>query len=85
MLRSHPPGPTAKSVLADALKLPPDDQAAVASYLLRRIESRGDKNAEAAFQATLLRRWLEMETGAVRGIFPTALIRKVRARAAKRK
>ena len=85
MLRSHPPEPTARTVLADALKLPPDDQAMVAGRLLRRIQSAGNKNAESAFQAILLRRWLEMETGAVKGVSGSALIRKLRARATRKK
>ncbi|MBI2919942.1 MAG: addiction module protein [Planctomycetes bacterium] len=72
-------------MLADALRLPPDDQAMVAGRLLRRIESAKNRNAEAAFQATLLRRWLEMETGAVESISGSALMRKLRARAAKKK
>ncbi|KAF0244646.1 MAG: hypothetical protein FD180_2313 [Planctomycetota bacterium] len=79
MLRSDPPEPTAKSVLVDALKLPADDQAVLAGRLLRKIESRGARNAEAAFQATLLRRWLDTETGVDRGFSGAALIRKLRA------
>ena len=60
-------------------------QAEVAGRLLKRIGSAGNKNATAAFEATLLRRWLEMETGAVKGISGAALIRKLRARVTKKK
>lgn len=84
MLRPHA-SPTQAQVMADALRLPPAAAVRLASKLLARVEQEGDRDAKAAFRATLLRRRHEMRTGKVKGMTAEQSIRALERQAAKRR
>ena len=50
-------------VLEDALKLPPEGRAALASLLLDSLDTAADPDAESAWKAELDRRARELQTG----------------------
>lgn len=85
MLRPHHPAPTEAQITADALRLPPAAAVKLASKLLARVEQEGDRDAKAAFRATLLRRRNEMRTGKVKGIPLEKFMRDLERQAAKRR
>lgn len=84
MLGPHP-APTEAQITADALRLPPAAAVKLASKLLARVEQEGDRDAKAAFRATLLRRRHEMRTGKVKGIPLDKFMRDLERQAAKRR
>ncbi|KAF0243620.1 MAG: hypothetical protein FD180_3224 [Planctomycetota bacterium] len=84
MLRPHP-APTEAQITADALRLPPAAAVKLASKLLARVEQEGDRNAKAAFRATLLRRRQEMRSGKVKGMTVEQCMRALERQAAKRR
>ena len=84
MLRPHP-APTEEQLLADALRLTPAAQVKLASRLLASVEQAGDRDAKAAFRATLLRRRQEMRSGKVKGMTAEQSIRALERQAAKRR
>jgi len=71
--------------MADALRLPPAAAVQLASRLLARVEQEGDRNAKAAFRATLLRRRQEMRSGKEKGVSAEKFLRDLERRAAKRR
>jgi putative addiction module component (TIGR02574 family) len=54
---------SARSVLAEALKLDPDARAEVAAELLASLDGPADPDAEAAWAAEIQRRVAEIEAG----------------------
>ena len=83
MLHGHRPTPA--SVLADAVSLPAADQIEIADRLLSRIEKKRGREAKAAFQATLLRRFHEMKSGVDKGVSPAQLFKKMQAQARRKR
>lgn len=84
MLRPNP-APTQEQVFADALRLTPAAQVKLASRLLASVEQEGDRDAKAAFRATLLRRRQEMRSGKEKGITLEQLMSSMERRAAKKR
>jgi len=58
----------ARSVLADALSLPPADRATVAAELLASLDGPADEDAEAAWAAEITRRAARARSGEAPGI-----------------
>jgi len=58
-------GREAAKLLAEALKLPAQDRAAVAGQLLRSLDEQVDEDAEAAWVEEIGRRVRELDSGAV--------------------
>lgn len=83
MHRSHSSLPKPDDILADVLRLLPSQQVKLASRLLAHVEREGDRDAKAAFRATLLRRRHEMKTGKVKGITIDQLMKALRKQASK--
>lgn len=67
--------PDAKKLLEDALKLPPEARAAVASSLIQSLDKEVDPDAEAAWAVEIEKRLKEVDSGAVKPI-PWAEARK---------
>jgi putative addiction module component (TIGR02574 family) len=55
----------AAEILRDALELPPDARAALAGSLLQSLDTEVDEDAEEAWEAEILRRLQEIDSGAV--------------------
>jgi len=53
-------------VLADALRLDPDERAQLAAELLASLDGPGDADGEAAWQAEIARRVAALEAGSVK-------------------
>ena len=85
MLPARKSTPTAKRLFEDASCLSPAAQVELASRLLARVEQEGDRDAKAAFRATLLRRRHEMQTGKVKGLTISQVMRKLERQAGKRR
>ena len=58
--------PDAKKLLEDALKLPPEARAAVASSLIHSLDSEPDPDAEKAWANEIGRRIREVDDGMVK-------------------
>lgn len=58
----------AEKVLEDALRLPPQARAAVASHLIDSLDEGVDENAEAEWSAEIARRLNELDSGSVQTI-----------------
>ena len=65
----------AKKVLEEALRLPPEARAAVASSLIESLDTEVDPDAEAAWAVEIERRLKEIDSGAVK-LIPWAEARK---------
>lgn len=65
----------AKKILEDALRLPPEARAAVASSLIESLDTEVDPDAEAAWAVEIERRLKEIDSGAVK-LIPWAEARK---------
>ena len=61
-------GREAAKLLAEALKLPAQDRAAVAGQLLRSLDEQVDEDAEAAWIEEIGRRIRELDSGAVEAV-----------------
>jgi putative addiction module component (TIGR02574 family) len=61
-------GREAAKLLAEALKLPVEDRAAVAGQLLRSLDEQVDEDAEAAWIEEIGRRLRELDAGAVEAV-----------------
>ena len=57
---------TANDLLADALRLEPDDRAELAAEILASLDGPADPDAEAAWDAEIERRIAAIEAGAIR-------------------
>ena len=53
--------------------------------MLSRIEKKRGREAKAAFQATLLRRFHEMKSGVDKGVSPAQLFKKMQAQARRKR
>ena len=61
-------GREAAKLLAEALKLPAQDRAAVAGQLLRSLDEQIDEDAEAAWTEEIGRRARELDSGEVEAV-----------------
>ena len=61
-------GREAAKLLAEALKLPAQDQTAVAGQLLRSLDEQVDEDAEAAWMEEIGRRVRALDSGAVEAV-----------------
>lgn len=55
-------------ILKEALNLPPEARAALAGSLLASLDQEVDEKAEAAWQAEIIRRLMELDTGIAKPI-----------------
>jgi putative addiction module component (TIGR02574 family) len=53
----------AAEILRDALELPPESRAALAGSLIHSLETEVDEDAEEAWEAEIVRRLQEIDTG----------------------
>lgn len=60
--------PEAEKLLADALRLPPQARAALATQLIDSLDEEVDEDAEAAWSAEIARRVEELETGRIKAL-----------------
>jgi len=72
MSKEHPidratPGMTAERLFAQAVHLKPRDRAALAGRLLASVDRDAGRDRKAAFHATVLRRFAELESGTEKG------------------
>jgi len=60
--------PKTEQLLVDALKLPPQERAALAGQLIESLDTKIDEDAEAAWSAEIDRRVGELESGKVKPV-----------------
>jgi putative addiction module component (TIGR02574 family) len=65
----------AGDILKDALDLPPEARAAIAATLLNSLDDQVDEGAEAAWEAEIIRRVNELDSGKVKAI-PWAVVKR---------
>ena len=68
-----------EKVAVEILTLPAEDRAYLARRLIRSLDEAADENAEAEWQATLDRRWREIEEGRVECADALAVIEEIKA------
>ncbi len=61
-------GNDTEKIIAEALRLPPEARAALASRLIESLDTEVDEGAEAAWSAEIARRLAEVDAGKVRPI-----------------
>jgi putative addiction module component (TIGR02574 family) len=59
---------TAKQLFDDALRLPEEDRARLAAWLIESLEPEGDSGVEAAWEAEIIRRMKDLDSGRVKPI-----------------
>jgi putative addiction module component (TIGR02574 family) len=70
----------AGDILKDALDLPPEARAAIAATLLNSLDDQVDEGAEAAWEAEIIRRVNELDSGKVKAIPWAAVKRRLAGR-----
>jgi putative addiction module component (TIGR02574 family) len=71
---------TAPQVLRQALSLPPKARADIAGVLLRSLDEREDRGVEAAWTAEVQRRLAEVDSGKVKLVPWSEVLRSARAK-----
>ncbi|MFZ2640833.1 MAG: addiction module protein [Verrucomicrobiia bacterium] len=68
-----------EKVAVEVLTLPTEDRAYLAHRLIRSLDEAADENAEAEWEATLNRRWREIEEDRVECADALAVIEEIKA------